>query len=167
MGIITLSLLLATFHTQDIRISSLYNNGSVNVQCVFVSGSTADGCHVIFNNTANGQSESFNITGSTNTMITLSTSGNYTVTVYDIINGSFYGPVVLYPQQVYIDILKISATPTPSNLASKSKMTIYDYISLILLDTSTVSSTGIVTLPTVTPEPENTTSMITLHVLLL
>ena len=93
---------------------------------MFVSGSTADGCHVIFNDTTNGQSESFNITGSTNTVIMLSTSGNYTVTVYDIINDSYYGPSFHNPEPVHIDILKISATPTSYNLASRSKMTMYD-----------------------------------------
>ena len=98
---------------------------------MFVSGSTADGCHVIFTDTTNGRNESFNITGSDNTMISLSTSGNYTVTVYDIIKDSYYGPSFHNPEPVHIDILKISATPTSSNLASKSKMTMCDYISLI------------------------------------
>ena len=121
ISIITFPLLLATFHTHDINISSSFINGSVNVQCVLVLGSTADGCHVIFTDTTNGRNESFNITGSDNTMISLSTSGYYTVAAYDIINGSFYGPAVLYPQQVHIDI---AATST---LASKSKWVVSNY----------------------------------------
>ena len=89
---------------------------------MFVSGSTADGCHVIFNETTNGQSESFNIIGLDNTMISLSTSGNYTVTVYDIINDSYYGPSFHNPEPVHIDI----------NLASRSKMTMYGYNKMVM-----------------------------------
>ena len=132
---------------------------------MFVTGSTADGCHVIFTDTTNGRNESFTITGSDNEIIYLSNTGHYTVTVYDITNENISGPSFYYPEPVYIiNILEIRATPTLSNLGNKSKMTMYDYFSLILLDTSTVSSIFIVTLlPTVTLEPENTTSMITLH----
>ena len=89
---------------------------------MFVSGSTADGCHVIFTDTTNGTEESFNIKGSNNTIISLSISGNYTVTVYDIFNGSIYGPSFYYPQKIRIDIISIFPTSTSFSLSgSKSK----------------------------------------------
>ena len=92
------------------------------MQCVFVSGSTADGCHVIFTDTTNGRNEFFNITlPEESKQVSLSTSGIYTVTAYDIYNGSVCGPAVYYPTLVSVVIHTRSTSSASSVIDTSSK----------------------------------------------
>ena len=112
----------ATYQVSDVNITNQYTDGSVNVQCVFVSGSSTDGCHVIFTDTTNGRSESFNIIlPEESKQVSLSTSGNYTVTAYDIVNGSFYGPAVRHSTPVSVVIPTLSPSSTSSLIDTSSK----------------------------------------------
>lgn len=94
---------------QGLNISS--NNDFVLVECIFVEGLTVQGCHVTFTDMILGLQESFNITGSGGTQLSLQHSGNYTVTVYDIVNGSIIGPALQY--SIPIEFV-ISVLPSPS-----------------------------------------------------
>lgn len=91
----------ATFNVQDFFVSNDGNiNGSVKVQCFFELNiklcdidafdeePTIKECHVVFSTNDTVNELSFTITGSKETLVTLCKSGNYTVTVYDSINGS-------------------------------------------------------------------------------
>ena len=89
---------------------------------MFVSGSTADGCHVIFTDTTNGRNNSFNITlPEESKQVSLSTGGNYTVTAYDIYNGSVYGPAVYHSTPVSVVIPTLSPSSISSVIRTSSK----------------------------------------------
>ena len=86
---------------------------------MFVSGSTADGCHVIFTDITNGTNERFNITlPEVSKDVSLSISGVYTVTAYDIYNGSFYGPAVQYPTLVEIIFVTTHFVSSTKNIGA-------------------------------------------------
>ena len=99
-------------------------NGSVSVQCVFVTGSTADGCHVIFTDINQGIVESFNITEAT--QITLSNSGIYIVTTYDIVNENIINLSCVQPKLV--KVIKFSLVHTSTGMKTIIILIIYNVI---------------------------------------
>ena len=104
---------VATFSVQGLNISS--NNDFFLVKCIFIEGSTVEGCHVTFTDMSLGLEESFNITGSGGTQLSLQYSGNYTVTVYDIVNGSIIGPALQHP--IPIEFI-VTVLPSPAFIHS-------------------------------------------------
>ena len=117
---------LATYNTQNFSIRSDAHNGSVIVTCMFIEGSLTKSCHLKFTDNVRGINESFNITGSEQTLLTLKESGDYTVTVYDIVNGSIIGPAITYSKE--IEVIRLSPSsyiiPFSSIPFSSSKATI-------------------------------------------
>ena len=103
---------------------------------MFASGSTADGCHVIFTDTTNGRNESFNIIlPEESKQVSLSTSGIYTITAYDIVNESVYGPAVQYPT-IKVIIIPCFSSATKSIGTGKNRhynKTIFSFSQLSLL----------------------------------
>ena len=82
------------------------------MKCVFIQGSPIEECHVVFTDMAQGLQESFNITGSEETLVSLSVSGNYTVRACDIFNSTIVGSCVVYPILVEIIVI-LMLTPSP------------------------------------------------------
>ena len=97
---------LATYRVQHTNLEQ-YSNGSVIVSCQYcvpVAESIGEGCYVMFNNSAGGL-ETLNITGTNEEIVTFKESGNYTVTTYDLVNGSIKGPAIA-PKQIEVTVGK-------------------------------------------------------------
>ena len=96
---------IAIYHVQGLTLQYYSDNGSVLVECRFAERSTADGCHVIFRESSKGTMKSITMSKSSidestvSQYITLPVSGNHTVTVHDIVDGTIItNPSVVYPQ---------------------------------------------------------------------
>lgn len=77
------------------------------VTCVFIQGSIAESCHLVFNDIAQGLVESFNVTEPKEILV-LKGSGNYSVSVYDVVNGSIIGPAIEYPKLIEVTVVSPS-----------------------------------------------------------
>lgn len=70
---------------------------------------------MIFNDTTQEMEYSFNITASKEELVTVPESGDYNVTVYDIVNKSFVGPAFELQE-----VLEVIIQPNSSVFTSKS-----------------------------------------------
>ena len=84
------------------------------VTCMFMQGSITKSCHLVFADSARDLEESFNVTESKQTLLSLQEIGNYTVTVYDLVNESIIGPAITYSK-------KVELIPSSSYTISKAK----------------------------------------------
>ena len=130
---------IAIYHVQGLTLQYYSDNGSVLVECRFAERSTADGCHVIFRESSEGTVKSINITKSSideSTVyqyITLPVSGNYTVTAYDIVDGTIItNPSVMYPQVLEYILLLPSPTEIVSNISKYYILTILYFLYYII-----------------------------------
>ena len=137
-------IIIATYNVQDFSID-VNSNGSVTVTCVFMEGSINEHCLISFIDTAHGLENFFTAQGFKETNLALTESGNYTVEVYDIVDGTIYGPAIVYPELIEAIITSPSTT---------SKVTkIFDCIKLFLTgeQKSTVYTTTSISTIFITP----------------
>lgn len=100
---------LATYFVQNFSIAKNWDNGSVTIalqvminiytSCMLIMPKL----YVVFDEKTQRLKESFNFTSEGKRLVTLSMSGNYSVSVFDIDNGSIFGPAFEL-QEVQIDI---------------------------------------------------------------
>ena len=98
------------------------SNGLVTVKCVFMQGSINERCYLIFLDAAQGLRQHFIVNGFKETNLTLTESGNYSVEVYDIVNGIIYGLAIELPKLIEVTIISPSASSkvTPTNIIPTS-----------------------------------------------
>ena len=140
---------IATYHVQGLTLHYYSDNGSLVVECKFAERSTADGCHVIFRESSKGTVKSINMSKSSieeSTVyqyITLPVSGNYTVTVHDIVDGTIItNPSVVYPQVLEYILLLQSTTETVNTVTLINDFTSTIGIMTFIEPTSGVPNNG-------------------------
>ena len=67
-------------------------------------------CYLIFLDAAQGIKKYFTVFGFKKANLKLTDSGNYTVEVYDIIDGAITGPAIVYPKLIEVIITSPSAS---------------------------------------------------------
>ena len=137
-------IIIATYNVQDFSID-VNSNGSVTVKCTFMQSSINEFCYLIFLDAAQGLEKEFTVDGFNKTNLTLTESGNYTVEVYDLVDGVAYGPATAYPELIEVIIL-----PSTSSKVTK----IFDCIDLFLTGeqlTTTMYTTTSISTNMITP----------------
>ena len=142
---------IATYHVQVLTLKYYSDNGSVVVECRFAERSTADGCHVTFRESSKGTVTSINLSKSSieeSTVyryITLPVSGNYTVTVHDIVGGTIItNPSVVYPQ--VLEYILLLPSPTETVIITSR----YYIVLFVLFYNNLLGTTSILLLPSPT-----------------
>ena len=102
-------IIIATYNVQNFSIAE-NSNGSVTVKCVFMQGSISESCYFIFLDAVQGLEKHFTVAGSRKTNLTLTKSGNYSVKVYDLVDGILYGPAIVYPELIEVIIISPSTS---------------------------------------------------------
>lgn len=103
-------IIIATYNVQEFSID-VKSNGSLTVTCVFMQGSINERCLISF--IAQDHELEKNVTavaGSNKTNLTLTKSGNYTVEVYDLVDGIIYGPAIVYSKLIEVTIISPSTS---------------------------------------------------------
>ena len=112
---------------QDLNVCTY--NGFIVVTCLFVLNSLTKGCHVILTD-KRMEEESFNVSRLEGAIISVKYSGNYTLTVYDIVNGSIIGPAFEYPEiiEVIVPVLSTSISHLQSISSSYTRVITSDLV---------------------------------------
>ena len=103
--ILLLYLDIATYFVQDFSVAKNWDNGSVTIELQWRTGCgfIMPKVYVVFDDKTQRLKKSFNITSEETQLVTLSRSGNYSISVFDIYNGSLFGPAFEL-QEIQIDI---------------------------------------------------------------
>ena len=83
------------------------------MKCLYCMPKVNQSCCVKFSDIAQGVEENFVVSGLDEKIVTLKRNGNYTVTTYDLVNGSCIGPAI-EPIQVVINYNSTISSATSS-----------------------------------------------------
>lgn len=98
---ILFTLQLGGYNVQDLEIIS-NENGSYTITCVYDVQKAGLGCHVIVTNINSGGNQRFDIVFPNNSSQILLTRGNYSVAVFELINGSISTLSCVQTKQIYV-----------------------------------------------------------------
>ena len=106
-----LLIFLDTYNVQDLNLKT--NRSYTEMKCLYCMPKVNQSCCVKFSDIAQGVEENFVVSGLDEKIVTLKRNGNYTVTTYDLVNGSCIGPAI-EPIQVVINYNSTISSATSS-----------------------------------------------------